>query len=134
MFTSTGIVHYTNDNWVFVYVDDQLADYYYSLIPKYHKVVKSRRPAHVSVVRPEELPSNFPLRELQNWKKHEGEVVPFVYHPEILVEKGFWWFNLWCKTMEDIRLELGLSIKSRITIPPHGYSKCFHCTVATDKL
>lgn len=129
MFTSTGIIHYTNDNWVFVYIDDQLADYYYAMIPKYYKTIKSRRPAHVSVVRPEESIIN-----LENWGKHDGERVSFVYHPDILVEKEFWWFNLWCKEMENIRLELGLSIKSRITIPPSGYSKCFHCTVAINKL
>lgn len=128
MFTSTGIVKYRSDDglWVTVEVDQQLANYYLSLIPKYYKVIKPRWPAHVTVARPEEDLSN-----LDNWGIHEGESVQFVYDPTILEEKGFWWFNLWCKEMENIRLELGLSIKSRITIPPPGYTKCFHCTVGT---
>ena len=129
MFTSTGIVHYNTDDgsWVTVIVDQSLANYYLSLIPKYHKVKRPRWRAHVTVVRPEENPTI-----TSNWGKHEGEVVTFVYDPIILVEKGFWWFNLWCREMEQIRLELGISIKSRITIPPPGYTKCFHCTVGNE--
>lgn len=128
MLSSTGIVHYdTADGpWVTVWVDQQLADYTYSLIPKYYRVVRPRWKAHVTVARPEEGPL------MANWGKHEGEKVPFVYDPTVLWEAGFWWFNLWCVQMEDIRQELGLSIKSRITIPPPGYSKCFHCTVGKD--
>ena len=128
MFTSNGIVHYdTIDGvWVSVSVDQQLADYCHSLIPKYYRVVRPRWKAHVTVVRPEDDP------DVTKWGKHEGEQVTFVYDPAILYENGFWWFNLWCLTMEDIRRELGLSTKSRITIPPTGYSKAFHCTVGKD--
>jgi hypothetical protein len=131
MITSTGIVHYdTADGyWVTVSVDQQLLDYSYSLIPKYHRVVKPRWKAHVTVIRPEDF-SEIP--DLQHWSKHEGETVSFVYDPTVMYEKGFWWFNLWCLTMEDIRRELGLSTKSRITIPPSGYNKAFHCTVGKD--
>jgi len=129
MYSSNGIVHYdtAEGHWCNVSVNQQLADYYYSLIPKSLRVVRPRWKAHVTVVRPEDNPTN-----LENWGKHEGEIVPFVYDPTILYEGGFWWFNLWCVTMEDIRKEIGLSIKSRITIPPPGYSKCFHCTIAKD--
>jgi hypothetical protein len=128
MFTSKGTVHYdtTDGPWVTVSVDQQLADYCYSLIPKYYRVCRPRWKAHVTVVRPEDGPL------MANWWKHEGEQVTFVYDPTVLYEKGFWWFNLWCVTMEDIRRELGLSTKSRITIPPPGYSKAFHCTVGKD--
>jgi hypothetical protein len=131
MLTSNGIVHYdTSDrDWVTVSVDQQLLEYYYSLIPKYYRVVRPRWKAHVTVVRPEDFPEN---PDMQHWGKHEGEIVNFIYDPEILYEKGFWWFNLWCVTMEDIRRELSLSTKSRITIPPPGYSKAFHCTVGKD--
>lgn len=131
MLTSSGTVHYdTSDrDWVTVNVDQQLADYCFALIPKYYRVVRPRWKAHVTVVRPEDFPEN---PNMQHWGKHEGEQVNFVYDPTILYEKGFWWFNLWCVTMEDIRRELGLSTKSRITIPPPGYSKAFHCTIGKD--
>jgi len=129
MFTSYGIVHYdTKDGpWVSVSVDQQLADYCFALIPKHHRVVKPRWKPHVTVLRPEDLPIH-----PENWEKHEGERVEFIYDPTVLCESGFWWFNLWCVTMEDIRRELGLSIISRITVPPPGYSKCFHCTIGKD--
>lgn len=129
MFISTGTIQYREGLWVTASICQDLADYYLSLIPKAWKVIKPRWSAHVTIARPEENPTN-----LHNWGKHEGQIVSFIYDPTILEEKGFWWFNLWCVEMEQIRLELGLSIKSRITIPPPGYSKCFHCTVATDKL
>lgn len=116
MLTSNGIVHYdTADGpWVTVWVDQQLADYCHSLIPKYHRVCRPRWKAHVTVVRPEDFPVN---PDLQHWGKHEGEKVNFVYDPTVLYEKGFWWFNLWCVTMEDIRKELGV-----VYCKPHYYS------------
>ena len=129
MLTSSGTIHYdTADGyWVNVSVDQQLADYSFSLIPKYYRVVRPRWKAHVTVVRPEDNPV-----QLEHWGKYEGETANFVYDPTILYESGFWWFNLWSVEMETIRKELGLSIKSRITTPPPGYVKCFHCTVAKD--
>ena len=131
MYKATGTVHYdTSDgHWVTVWVSQDLADYYYSLIPKYARVVRPRWKAHITVLRPEENPTNLEL-----WGKHQGEQVTFVYDPFIGYEAGFWWFNLWCVELETIRLEHGLSIKSRITVPPPGYSKAFHCTVAKDSL
>lgn len=127
MLTSTGIIRYRKDKdglWVTVEVSQDLANYYLSLIPKAYKVMRPRWPAHVTVIRPEE---NSP--DISTWKRYEGDTAQFVYDPLILEEKGFWWFNLWSKKMEKIRLEFGLSIKSRITVPPPGYIKCFHCTV-----
>jgi len=129
MFTSVGIIRYREDKdglWVTVEVSQNLANYYLSLIPKSYKVIRPRWPAHVTVLRPEE---NAP--DISAWGRYEGDTAQFVYDPMILEEKGFWWFNLWSKEMEQIRMEFGLSLKSRITIPPMGYQKCFHCTVGT---
>lgn len=128
MHYSHGIIQYDEKgHWVKVLVDQDLVDYYYSLIPKYHRVILPRWMAHVSVVRPEDG-----VTDLSNWGKHHGEIARFVYDPTILYEKGFWWFNLWSVEMENIRRELDLSCKSRITIPPPGYVKCFHCTIGKD--
>lgn len=128
MYSSTGQIRYREGLWVTAYIDQELADYYLSLIPKYYRVKKPRWEAHVTVVRPEDEPKN--VRE--NWGKHNNEIVEFIYDPTLQEERGIWWFNLWCKIMEQIRLELDLSIKSRITRPPWpGYNKCFHCTVGT---
>lgn len=128
MYHSHGIIRYdAKEHWVRVEVDQGLVDYYWALIPKYFNVVRPRWKAHVSVVRPEDG-----VTDLSKWGRMEGQIARFVYDPTILYEKGFWWFNLWSVEMENIRRELGLSCKSRITIPPPGYVKCFHCTVGKD--
>lgn len=127
MFTATGTIQYRKDKtglWVIAGIDQDIADYYLSLIPKYYKVKRTRWFAHATILRPEE---NAP--DTSSWGKYDGDTAQFVYDPCIFQENGYWWFNLWSKKMETIRLEFGLSIESRITIPPAGYSKCFHCTV-----
>ena len=126
MFTSSGIIHYdTSDgNRVSVSVDKAIGEYYYALIPKYFRVLKPRWTPHVTVVSPIDE-----IVHPEMWGDREGQRANFAYDHVVLYEKGFWWFNLWSIEMEDIRKELGMSIKSRVTIPPEGYSKCFHCTV-----
>lgn len=131
MFTSTGIVHYDdNDGFrLTVEVDQDLSNYYRALIPPYHRVNRPRWPAHITVVRPEkEIP---PL--LRHWEKYEGNRIDFMYDPYIFKDKGYYWLDVWCKPLEHIREELGLSIISRYTLPPAGYSKCFHCTIGNYK-
>ena len=129
MYSSKGTVHYdiTDGPWVTVSIDQQLVDYYFFFIPKYYHVIRPRWKAHATVVRPEDNPS------LKNWGKHEGEIINFIYDPTILYGEGFWWVNLWSVAMENIRKELDLSIKSRITISPPGYSKVFHCTIGKNR-
>jgi len=129
MYFSSGIIHYdTSDgNRVTVSVEKSIGEYYYALIPRYYRVLKPRWNPHVTVVSP--------IDEIiypEKWGDREGQIANFVYDHIVLYEKGFWWFNLWSIEMEDIRKELGMSIKSRVTIPPEGYTKCFHCTVAKD--
>jgi len=129
MFYSYGIIRYdkSDGDRVTVSVEQSIADYYYALIPKYYRTVKPRWPAHVTVVSPID-----PIIHWDKWRNKESQIASFVYDPTILYENSYWWFNLWSIEMEDIRKELGLTIKSRITIPPPGYSKCFHCTLAKD--
>jgi len=126
MFKSSGIIHYdkSDGDRVTVSVEQSIGDYYYSLIPKYYRALKPRWNAHVTVVSPID-----PIINWDKWGNREGQVANFVYDYNILYEKNYWWFNLWSVEMEDIRKELGLSIISRITIPPLGYLKCFHCTL-----
>jgi len=126
MFASSGIIHYdTSDgNRVTVSVDQAIGEYYYALIPKHFRVLKPRWKAHVTVVSP--------IDEIvypEKWGAQEGKIANFVYEHEVFYEKGFWWFNLFSVEMENIRKELGMHCKSRITVPPEGYVKAFHCTV-----
>jgi hypothetical protein len=126
MFTSSGIINYdTSDGHrVTVSVDRDIGEYYYALIPRFYRVLKPRWNPHVTVVSPIDE-----VIHPEMWGAREGQRANFVYDHVVLYEKGFWWFNLWSIEMEDIRKELGMHCKSRVTIPPEGYSKAFHCTV-----
>lgn len=53
--TSEGILRYTYDKLI-VEVDPGIASFYRAMIPKYHKVQRTRYPAHITVVR-EEIPN-----------------------------------------------------------------------------
>lgn len=129
--TSTGTLRYSfNDGYkLIVEVDQGISDYYRSLIPKYIVANPPRYPAHITVVRSyKETPTN-----LEPWGKYEGEKVEFFYDPEIKSGRVFHWLNAFCKRLEDIRLELGLPVVSEYTLPPEGFVKCFHITVANQK-
>lgn len=108
-------------------IDQQIADYYRSLIPKWKNVSRGRWPAHITVVRiTRDTPSN-----LDAWGKYEGESVEFLYSGEIHHDSTYFWINVWSKHLEDIRHELGLPNVS-YTAPP-GFLKNFHCTIANNK-
>lgn len=125
---STGVLRY-GDNWRLVLeIEQELADYYRSLIPRYYGVVRPGYRAHVTVVRPEkEIPPDHSC-----WGQYEGLVVPFQYSSEIRTceTKRFFWLDVYCRQLELIRLELGLSVRRMFNDPTLGCWKCFHCTIA----
>jgi len=108
-------------------IEQDLADYYRSLIPKYYHVNRQRYGAHVSVVR-KETPAN-----PDAWGKYEGEEIEFVYDSEIKRGTVYWWLNVFCVRLEEIRVELGLPVSSQYTLPPEGFVKCFHTTIGNSK-
>lgn len=131
MYNATGTLHYTIDDVVgyklFVKLDDpNIAAYYRSLIPTYKCVTSQRYPPHISVVRYET-----PAR-LENWGKYESNKIMFQYSNVIHYGKVYFWLNAFSKQLEDIRLELGLSLES-ITRPPCSYKKVFHITIGNIK-
>jgi hypothetical protein len=129
MFKSTGTLIYEPDHRLVMTVDPGLTAYYRSMIPKSMPVQKPRWPAHATVVRTgKETPVH-----LQHWGKYEGEEVEFSYDPDIKLNRTYYWLNVWCDRLADIREELGLKPKSRWTKPPSGFHQCFHVTVANKK-
>ena len=110
-------------------VDPGIADFYRSLIPKWLPVNKTRYDPHVTIVREAK---EEPVHK-EHWGKYEGEKVPFLYSPEVQTGKVYYWMNVFCKRLEDIRIELGLPVVSQYTLPPEGFRKCFHCTIANSK-
>jgi len=126
MYSSTGILRYSQNPYKLVVEADQgIADFYRSLIP--FKTNKPLYPAHISVVRKEE-PVNVDL-----WGKHEGVEINFYYSGEIIFGQVYVWLNVFCTTLEGVRVELVLPSVSKYTKPPEGFFDCFHLTVANFK-
>lgn len=110
-----------------VEVDQGIVDLYRSLIPKSRCVQRQMYPAHISVVR-KETPKN-----LEFWGKYEGELVDFWYDNEIHWGQVYYWLNAFSKKLEEIRIELGLSVSSEYTRPPDSFEKVFHITIGNTK-
>lgn len=133
LLSSSGILSYSFENGQYrlvVEVDKDLARYYRSLIPKYIDSNGTRWAPHITVVRPykETVPNK------QFWGKYQDEVVEFQYENCVRFDKIYFWLNVFCKRLETIRIELGMSVTSPFTRPPDGYAKAFHCTIANSKI
>lgn len=110
-------------------IDPEFGKYYRALIPKWFKVNKPKWPIHITIVRGiYEQPNN-----LNNWNKYQGQEIKFKYEPIIYMDKKYYWLNIWCIELENIREELGLPNISKWTLPPSGFKKCFHMTIANKK-
>ena len=131
LYLTIGKLHYSHDCYkLIVEIDQGISDLYRSLIPKYLPVLKPKYAAHITVVRAEkEIPVN-----LEFWGKYEAELVEVFYSPEIKTGKIYYWLNCFCKRLDEIRIELGLPASSEYTRPPEGFLKCYHCTIANQKL
>lgn len=133
LYSSLGVFRYSlteNDGYRLVLeVDKDLARYYRSLIPKWVRTNLPMYHPHVTVVRPEkEVPLN-----LEPWGKYEGEEVEFKYEPIVYSGKVYFWLNVFCSRLESVREELGLPVSSEYTLPPEGFKKCFHISIANTK-
>jgi hypothetical protein len=128
MFTSTGILRYGDDPCKLVLeIDQQISDYYLRLLPKSISYNRQKYRAHVSVVR-KEIPVN-----MEFWRKYEGEEVEFFYEGIVRFSENYCWLNVFSVRLEEIRLELGLPVDSPFTLPPAGFSKCYHTTIGNFK-
>ncbi len=129
MFESVGTLRYQGPNRLVVEVDQDIADYYRKLIPPWKTVFRSRWPAHITVVRAgKEIPVH-----TEHWGKYEGMPILFFYRPQIHEGKIYYWLEICCAILEDIREELGLSLVSQYTLPPAGFRKVFHMTIGNMK-
>lgn len=126
-----GTLRYSSraTHWVILDIEDDLTNYYRSLIPAHMPTQKPRYSAHCTVVR---AGKEIPLK-LENWGKYEGKKIEFNYSPYVNVSDVYYWLNVYCDKLSEIRSELGLSPKSRWTLPPEGRHQCFHITIANKK-
>jgi hypothetical protein len=130
LYKSTGILKYNQELEnckLILQIDQGIYDFYYSLIPKCLYAQRQMYSAHISVVR-KEIPPN-----LDKWGKYENETITFYYENKIHFNSTYLWLNCFSTQLEKIRTELGLEITSSYTMPPDGFNKCFHITLANFK-
>jgi len=101
-------------------VDQQIADFYKSLIPKWISVNPQRYPAHVSVVR-RETPPNMDV-----WNKYQGTEIEFEYSQIIVADETYFWLDVFCPRLGEIREEMGLK-----AFPP--WRNLYHITLGNSK-
>lgn len=85
-------------------IDQELSDYYRSLIPKYYNVKPQKYKSHITIVRTAiENPPN-----MEYWGKYENQYINFSYSPVIHNDGTYFWLNAYSADIEKIREELGL--------------------------
>lgn len=128
LFESIGVLRYSPEpSNLRVVVDPGIGDFYRAMMPKSISTNRPMYPTHISVVRKETVPN------VEFWGKYEGEPVTFHYSNVVHSGRVYYWLNAFCTKLEDIRLELGLPVSSPYTLPPEGFNKCFHITLANIK-
>lgn len=127
MFVSNGKLEYHKDPLkMIVTVDQQVSDYYLSQIPKYLNVHRQRFPAHISAVR-NERPKHFEV-----WEKYQNHLFEFEYSGIVYNDDVYYWLDVTCPKLEEIRCELGLNSTSQWTKSPDGRHR-FHITIGNTK-
>ena len=125
---SVGVLRYGHNSWwLCVDCDQGLADFYRALLPKAWGAQRGRYDAHITVCRNEEPPNK------AAWKKYDGNEVEFFYPPGVKQGKLYWWLDVYCVKLEDIRLELGLPVVNLFEPPLPGFRKRFHLTIGNCK-
>ena len=129
LFTAKGKLRYGSEGKVVVEIQQELADYYRSMIPPWRTVNRQMWPAHITIVRSgKERPT-----KMEHWGKYDQEEIEFSYEPHVYEGTVYYWLNCFCVRLEEIRSELGLPVVSEYTLPPEGFIKCFHCTIGNKK-
>jgi len=118
-FPSTGVLKYGPGIKAALAVDQSISDLYRWFVPKHIDLNPQRYPAHVSVVRREKPNMDF-------WRKHEGRKINFEYSNEIIWDETYYWLNVRCPVIEEIRAELGLT-------PYPWWVNSFHVTIGNVK-
>lgn len=115
-FESIGTIQYGPGIRAVVNVDQEIAEYYRSLTPLWLNVQPQKYPAHISFVR-HESPS-----KMEFWGKYEGEKISFHYFSGMIHDDTYYWLDVECEQLKEIRAELGL--------PPKNL---FHITIGNTK-
>ena len=113
MFKSIGKLVYSprthlasSDRWLVLMCDDSISEYYRNMFYReYPYLGKLTRPVwgtHISIIRGEKVP-NFNL-----WRLDENKIVEFDYEPGVRDNGEYYWLNVKCKYLNDLREKYGL--------------------------
>lgn len=119
---SKAKLHYYH-NWAIAYIDPQVGEYYYKLIPKYYYANRQLYPPHITVVRIEPIET---IVHSRFWGIYEDEMLEIQYENKINKVGNYFFLNAWSKRIGEIRQELGLT-EYRV-----GYN-CYHITIGNTK-
>lgn len=108
----------TYSNWILCYIDEEIARYYRSLIPKYYNVKPPRELAHISIVRPFEWPD-------RPFSQFDGDKVDIQYYLPIRRDATYFWLDCMSDDIRNIRRKLGLQ--------DYLKNDCFHITLGNLK-
>jgi hypothetical protein len=129
MFSSSGKLTYDHDKRrCIVLVDDGIAQFYRSLIPKSQKWMKPMYRTHITVVRTgkETVSDNL-------WGYGDGMTVNFTYDPYVWIGKVYIYLDAYSDDLKKVRVNLGLS-PLRMPHPSMTDAReCFHITIANMK-
>ena len=125
---SKGILRYGHGIRISVWLDrnDEIAQYYKSLIPKAKYVKPQMYAPHITVVR-----SGKENPDMKLWRKskdnNEGELVHFTYNTEIQSDALYYYLNIESDRIGELRREMGL--------PTYRFddNKKYHLTIGNVK-
>jgi len=117
---SVGRLSYGPGIRIILLVDQQIADYYYSLVPKYVDLSRQAYDAHVSVVR-HEKPA-----DTSAWGDYDRDEAGFEYGTQVFHDETYYWLEVVSPRLREIRKELGLT-----TYPP--WRNGYHLTLGNVK-
>jgi hypothetical protein len=104
MFESIGTLQYGPGIKAIILIDQQIAEYYRTMIPKYMYAKPQMYPAHITVVRlNKESPAN-----MQLWGKYQNNKITFCYDNTIRVDWKYYYLDAFSDQIGEIREELGL--------------------------
>ena len=101
MFKVKGKVEFYT-SWCIAWVDDEIREYYSSLVPKYFYLQPPAAKAHATIVRKS-------IEQVQDWSVwNKPYEVDIEYDGLIQYDDVYFWLNCWSKDIGDLREKFGL--------------------------
>lgn len=110
MFLGYGKLLYYPNWWLVVKVNEDVCRYYRKLIHFYNKPLRlnpAKHGAHITIIAGKYEKPKFECF----WNKYQNERINFRYNPEIKNNGEYYWMEVECERIEDIREEMGLNKK-----------------------